>query len=59
MSGIVETDKHLACVNFPSFVTKEDGSYIIPQGTPIVQAIPFKRDFSKKAEIERYVRRNA
>ena len=54
MSGIVETDKHLACVNFPSFVTKEDGSYIIPQGTPIVQAIPFKRDFSKKAEIRAY-----
>jgi len=54
MSGIVETDKHEANVNFPSFVTKEDGSYIIPPGTPIVQAIPFKRGFDKKPEIRAF-----
>ena len=54
MSGIVETDKHEANVNFPSFVTKEDGSYIIPAGTPIVQAIPFKRGFDKKPTVRAF-----
>jgi hypothetical protein len=42
-SGIVDTDKHPLVVNFP-FVLRKDFSGTIPAGTPIIQAIPFKRD---------------
>lgn len=42
-TGIVDTDKHPLVINFPFFMRKDfDG--IIPAGTPIIQAIPFKRD---------------
>lgn len=51
LSGIVETDKYFEYVNFPSILNKPDGTYIIPAGTPIVQAIPFKRGMDKKATI--------
>lgn len=42
-SGIVDTDKHPIIVNFP-FVLRDDFNGTIPAGTPIIQAIPFKRD---------------
>lgn len=43
IAGIVDTDNYPVPVNFPFFIKKEfDG--IIPEGTPIIQAIPFKRD---------------
>jgi hypothetical protein len=42
-TGIVDTDKHPLVVNFP-FVMRKDFSGVIPAGTPIIQAIPFKRD---------------
>lgn len=42
-TGIVDTDKHPVIVNFP-FVLRKDFSGVIPAGTPIIQAIPFKRD---------------
>ena len=42
-TGIVDTDKHPMPVNFP-FVLKEGFTGIIPAGTPMIQAIPFKRD---------------
>jgi hypothetical protein len=42
-SGIVDTDKHPLIVNFP-FVWKKNFKGIVPAGTPMVQAIPFKRD---------------
>lgn len=42
-SGIVDTDKHPININFP-FVLRKDFSGTIPAGTPIIQAIPFKRD---------------
>jgi hypothetical protein len=42
-TGIVDTDKHPLVINFPFFMRKDfDGK--IPAGTPIIQAIPFKRD---------------
>jgi hypothetical protein len=42
-TGIVDTDKHPLVINFPFFMRKDfDG--MIPEGTPIIQAIPFKRD---------------
>lgn len=42
-SGVVDTDKHPMIINFP-FVIKSDFTGVIPAGTPIIQAIPFKRD---------------
>ena len=42
-TGIVDTDRHPIVVNFP-FVIRKDFSGTIPAGTPIIQAIPFKRD---------------
>lgn len=42
-TGVVDTDKHPMIVNFP-FVMRKDFSGIIPAGTPMIQAIPFKRD---------------
>lgn len=42
ISGVVDTDTFPASVNFPFFV-KADFRGIIPEGTPIAQAIPFKR----------------
>lgn len=41
-SGVVDTDSHPMITHFP-FVLREDFSGSIPAGTPIVQAIPFKR----------------
>lgn len=43
LGGIVDTDNYPAAVNFP-FLVKKDFSGIIPANTPIIQAIPFKRD---------------
>jgi hypothetical protein len=42
-SGIVDTDKHSLVINFP-FLWKKDFRGIVPAGTPMIQAIPFKRD---------------
>lgn len=42
-SGVVDTDRHPLVVNFP-FVWKKDFKGTLPAGTPIIQAIPFKRD---------------
>ena len=50
-SGIVETDKYFEYINFPGFLRATDGSFTIPSGHPLMQAIPFKRGFSKDAEI--------
>ena len=43
MSGIVDTDKHNLEINFPFFI-KENFYGIIPEGTPVAQIFPFKRD---------------
>lgn len=43
LSGIVDTDKFPLQTNFP-FLIKKDFVGIIPAGTPIAQAIPFKRE---------------
>lgn len=51
MSGVVETDKYLEFVNFPSFLKQTGTTFIIPRGYPVIQAIPFKRGFNRKADI--------
>lgn len=42
-SGVVDTDSHPLIINFP-FVLRKDFNGVIPAGTPMIQAIPFKRD---------------
>jgi hypothetical protein len=41
--AVVDTDKHPLTVNFPFFM-KKGFSGIIESGTPMIQAIPFKRE---------------
>ena len=43
LGGVVDTDKFPVAVNFPFFI-KKDFEGIIEAGTPIIQAIPFKRE---------------
>lgn len=43
LSGVVDTDSHPLIINFPFFIRK-DFEGIIQAGTPMIQAIPFKRD---------------
>lgn len=43
IDGIVDTDNYYNQVNFPFVWTGGDGSFFIPQGTPLVQVVPFKR----------------
>lgn len=44
LPGIVDTDKFNHPVNFPFVMNDTKWEGLIPQGTPIVQVIPFKRD---------------
>jgi len=44
LPGIVDTDIYTAPVNFPFVVNDPDFEGFIPQGTPIAQVIPIKRD---------------
>lgn len=43
LSGVVDTDSYKLPTNFP-FLIQKDFEGILEKGTPIVQAIPFKRD---------------
>jgi hypothetical protein len=44
LEGVVDTDEYTAPVNFPFVWTgTEEGEWIIPKGTPLVQVVPFKR----------------
>lgn len=42
--GLVDTDTYANNVNLPFFWTGGDGEFFIPQGTPLVQVIPFRRE---------------
>lgn len=42
-TGFVDTDKHPLVINFP-FVIKKGFKGLIPAGTPLIQAIPVKRE---------------
>lgn len=43
--GIVDTDSYPIPVNFPfQIVHNKNASFIVPEGTPIMQVIPFKRE---------------
>lgn len=43
LDGIVDTDTYYNQVNFPFIWTGGEGEFFIPQGTPLVQVIPYKR----------------
>lgn len=44
LPGIVDTDTYYAPVNFPFVINDSSFEGMIPQGTPIAQIIPIKRD---------------
>lgn len=44
LPGIVDTDIYTPPVNFPFVINDPAFEGLIPKGTPIAQAIPFKRD---------------
>jgi hypothetical protein len=45
LAGLVETDSYYAEVHFPALcLMKPDSEYLMEKGTPLVQAIPFKRE---------------
>lgn len=50
LTGIVDTDNFTVPVNFPFFMRK-DFQGVIPAGTPIIQAIPIKRE-NWESEVE-------
>lgn len=52
MSGIVETDKYFEYVNFPGMLRLNDGYHLIQRGYPLMQVIPFKRNYNKESIIE-------
>ena len=54
LSGIVETDTYGLATEFPFLMNTAitDNYFILPKGTPIVQAIPFKRDNWKSEYLE-------
>lgn len=47
LPGVVDTDNYYAPVNFPFVINDPNFEGLIPQGTPIAQVIPFKRDVFK------------
>jgi len=44
LPGIVDTDNYIAPVNLPMVINDPNFEGLIPQGTPIAQVIPFKRE---------------
>jgi hypothetical protein len=54
LSGIVETDKYFEYVNFPGFVKMENGYQKLERGHPLMQVIPFKRDYNKDMVIDSF-----
>ena len=52
LDGVVDTDTYYNNVNFPFLWVGGDGEFFIPQGTPLVQVIPFVRtDFSVSCDV--------
>jgi hypothetical protein len=47
MPGVVDTDEYYAPVNFPFVLKDPKFEGLIPQGTPLAQVIPFKRESYK------------
>ena len=54
MAGIVETDNYYEYVNFPGFVKVSEGYFKLDSGYPLMQVIPFKREYNKVAKIQTF-----
>lgn len=54
MAGIVETDNFYEYVNFPGFVKIIEGYFKLDSGYPLMQVIPFKREYNKVAKIQTF-----
>lgn len=57
LDGVVDTDRYTAAIKFPFVFTDPNFRGLIPQGTPIAQVIPFKREswkmeFGSQQELE-------
>lgn len=52
ISGFVDCDKYEEFINFPFLWKKPNWEGVMPAGTPLVQAIPIKREKYTKALIE-------
>jgi hypothetical protein len=44
IAGIVDTDKYVNVINFPFILHQRKKQFLIKQGEPMVQVIPFKRE---------------
>ena len=44
IEGIVDTDTYINTINFPFILKKRDRQFLIKQGEPMVQVVPFKRE---------------
>ena len=44
IEGVVDTDSYVNLINFPFILKKRDKQFLIKQGEPMVQVIPFKRE---------------
>lgn len=53
LAGVVDTDRYQSIIHFPFFATGADGVHVLEKGTPMVQAIPFRR---ADAQIEAMIR---
>ncbi len=42
IEGVVDTDNYVNLINFPFILKKRDEQFLIKQGDPMVQVIPFK-----------------
>jgi hypothetical protein len=58
LSGLVDTDKYPKCINFPAIWHACNYDGILSAGTPLVVAIPIKRDsISRKPNIRKMTQR--
>ena len=44
IEGVVDTDTYVNLINFPFILKKRDKQFLIKQGEPMVQVVPFKRE---------------
>lgn len=49
LAGVVDTDRYASLIHFPFFATAPDGVHVLERGTPLVQAIPFRRSEASPA----------
>jgi len=44
IEGVVDTDTYVNLINFPFILKKRDEQFLIKQGDPMIQVVPFKRE---------------